>query len=258
VVRAAIEIPNPNGDAYGDPYWVKIYKTEIERPAVLDDLLMENAEVANAPTEIEWELLQAKPGQGLVINEAPLPPGAEAVIRRYEFYRYNTAWGLVNTYIHPRTGLPVTYVDPANGEVMECVVNGCNDPTPDELGDYIGRQVAGFNIAPDDGDSDSVPGGADNCLGTPNTRQLDTDFDGYGNACDADYDDNGMVGASDWMRLARAFGAAIGSPAYDPSLDADGDGAIGTPEWLLGSGSFGASPGPSGLACAGSVPCTAP
>jgi hypothetical protein len=50
VVQAAIEIPNPNGDAYGDPYWVKIYKTEIERLAVLDDLLMENAEVANAPT----------------------------------------------------------------------------------------------------------------------------------------------------------------------------------------------------------------
>jgi hypothetical protein len=146
VVRAEIEIPNPEGGAYGDPYWVKIYKTEIDHLAVLDDLLMENAEVAEAETEIEWELLQAKPGQGLVFNEAPLPAGAEAVIRRYEFYRYNTDWGRVNTYTDPKTGLPVPYVDPENGEVMECVVDGCNDPTPEEMGDYIGRQVAAFNV----------------------------------------------------------------------------------------------------------------
>jgi hypothetical protein len=71
------------------------------------------------------------------------------VLRRYEFYRYNTDWGLANTFIHPRTGLPTPYVDPANGEVVECVVNGCNDPTPDELGGYIGRQVAAFNVPPD-------------------------------------------------------------------------------------------------------------
>ncbi len=28
VVRAEIETPNPQGDPYGEPYWVKIYKTE--------------------------------------------------------------------------------------------------------------------------------------------------------------------------------------------------------------------------------------
>jgi hypothetical protein len=50
VVRAEIEIPNPEGGLYGEPYWVRIYKTEIEGPVVLDDLLMENAAVANAET----------------------------------------------------------------------------------------------------------------------------------------------------------------------------------------------------------------
>ncbi len=109
---------------------------------------MENEQVANAETEIEWEILQAKPGQELALNEAPLGAGAEAVIRRYEFYHYNTAWGRTHSYTDPDTGLPVPYADPENGEVVECVVDGCNAPTPDELGDYIGRQIAGFNIAP--------------------------------------------------------------------------------------------------------------
>jgi hypothetical protein len=29
---------------------------------------------------------------------------------------------------------------------MECVVDGCNEPTPDELGDYVGRQMAAIHV----------------------------------------------------------------------------------------------------------------
>jgi len=160
VVRAEFDIPNPEGAAYGEPYWTKIYKTEVGQEAVLEDLLMENPAVANAATEIEWELLQSKPGADLAFNEAPVAAGDAGVLRRYEFYHYNEAWGRTHTFIDPETGLPVPYVDPANGEVVACVVDGCNDPTPDELGDYIGRQIAGFNLeqsacsngADDDGD----------------------------------------------------------------------------------------------------------
>jgi hypothetical protein len=136
VVRAEIEIPNPGGDPYGPAYWVKIYKTEADHQIELEELLLDDALIAGAETEIEWELLQAKPGQGAVMNEGPLGAGNDAVIRRYEFYSYNAAWGLANGY-----------VDPENGEVSECVVNGCNDPTPDELGDFVARQMAGVNLA---------------------------------------------------------------------------------------------------------------
>ena len=163
---------------------------------MLDDLLMENPAVEQAPTEIEWELLQAKPGQEVVFNEAELPPGAQAVVRRYEFYRYNTAWGLANTYVDPNTGLPVPYVDPANGEVQECVVNGCNDPTPDELGDYVGRQVAGFNVPP-------LPACGNG---------LDDDGDGL-----VDYpSDPGC----------RSAASTLENPKCDDGLDNDGDGGI--------------------------------
>jgi hypothetical protein len=168
VVRAEIEIPNPEGTPYGPPYWVKIYKTEAEGRIELEQLLLDDPLQAGAVTEIEWELLQAKPGAEMAMNEAELGEGNEVVVRRYEFYHYDTDWGRVHTYVDPNTGLSVPYVDPENGEVVECVVDGCNDPTPDELGDYIGRQMAGVILVPDacgngiDDDGDGlVDGGAD-------------------------------------------------------------------------------------------------
>lgn len=106
-----------------------------------------------------------------------------------------------------------------------------------------------------DADSDGVTDTEDNCLFAANPTQLDTDADGYGNACDGDYNDDGVVGTVDFMRFRLAFGATEGSPGWDPELDANGDGAIGTVEFTLVRGNFGAPPGPSGLACAGSAPC---
>jgi hypothetical protein len=106
-----------------------------------------------------------------------------------------------------------------------------------------------------DADSDGVTDAEDDCLLAGNSSQLDTDQDGYGNACDADYNNDGMVGAPDWAMLGGAFGATSGSPDYDPRLDANGDGVIGTAELVLLGSSFGDPPGPSGLACAGSPPC---
>jgi hypothetical protein len=145
VVRAEIEIPHPEGNLRGDAFWVKIYKTEVDHPIKLENLLLDDALVADAKTEIEWELLQAKPGAGMAFNEGALGAGNQAVVRRYEFYKYNKDWGSSNTYLDK--GVKTTYVDPLNGEVTACVVDGCNAPTADELGSFVGRQMAGFNLA---------------------------------------------------------------------------------------------------------------
>jgi hypothetical protein len=108
-----------------------------------------------------------------------------------------------------------------------------------------------------DADGDGVSDGSDNCLAAHNSAQLDSDADGFGNACDADYTNDGRVGGRDVVRLFAGFGALRGEPRYAEALDEDGDGVIGAREYLLFSAAYGKAPGPSGLACAGSVPCRA-
>lgn len=48
-----------------------------------------------------------------------------------------------------------------------------------------------------DADGDSIPDYCDNCLMEQNPDQLDTDFDGLGNACDPDDDDDTVLDESD-------------------------------------------------------------
>jgi hypothetical protein len=106
-----------------------------------------------------------------------------------------------------------------------------------------------------DQDGDLVPDDEDNCLVVANADQLDTNGDGYGNACDADYDDDGTVGTSDFLALGAAFGTTSGQPGYDADIDVDGDGVIGASEFLLFGSGFGTPPGPSGFSCAGTPIC---
>ena len=64
----------------------------------------------------------------------------------------------------------------------------------------------------------------DSCASTANPRQIDTDLDGFGNACDADYDNDAWVGVDDFNRLRGAFGSNEEEPGYDPLVDIGGDG----------------------------------
>jgi hypothetical protein len=104
-------------------------------------------------------------------------------------------------------------------------------------------------------DGDLVPDDEDNCTEAANPSQLDSNQDGYGNACDADYDDDDSVGVQDFGILSGAYGASTGEPHFDEDVDADGDGFIGIEEFALLSNSWSDPPGPSGLSCAGSIPC---
>lgn len=110
---------------------------------------------------------------------------------------------------------------------------------------------------PVDTDGDGVEDPSDNCTELPNPDQADTDADGFGNGCDGDFNDDGVVDAGDF---ADAF-----LPDFRLGLDA------GTGTDMNGNGTVDASdfanyflpsfqrgiPGPSGLACAGTAPCTA-
>jgi hypothetical protein len=106
-----------------------------------------------------------------------------------------------------------------------------------------------------DKDGDGLVDPQDNCLETPNADQTDSDLDGFGNACDADYDGDGTVHAADFIVFGAAYGALASDDRYDPSVDLNADDVIDTLDFIVLSRQWGGPPGPSGLACAGTVPC---
>jgi hypothetical protein len=133
-------------------------------------------------------------------------------------------------------------LDNDGDELVDLADPGCN-------GD-----AAGSTENPD-ADGDGVSDSSDNCRARANADQRDTDSDGYGNLCDADLDDNGSVGLSDFNVFRIHFGRTQASGDFDPDVDFDGDGAVGLADFNLLRSTFGGGPGPSGHACAGSPPC---
>lgn len=67
----------------------------------------------------------------------------------------------------------------------------------------------------------------DNCYQTVNPNQEDTDSDGYGNACDADLDNDGFVGPNDSTLFGQAWWSSPGDPNWNPNADFDSDGFVG-------------------------------
>ena len=64
-------------------------------------------------------------------------------------------------------------------------------------------------------DNDDVLNHFDNCLTAPNPSQLDTDSDGYGNACDADFNGDDAVNFADLATLKQLFYRPPGTSGND-------------------------------------------
>ncbi len=130
----------------------------------------------------------------------------------------------------------------------------------------IGLSVSSFAGGGTDTDGDGLVDTSDDCTVVPNgpalstppgcwtgTEQLDGDQDGYGNPCDTDTNNDGATGLDD-VAATFAEAAIVGT---NPVFDFNCDGAAGLDDVAaaFADASVVANPGPSGLACAGTIPC---
>lgn len=126
------EVPEINGQAqWGTAMWVKVFTTELENPVGLEELVGDNAKVADAETEIEWQLLQYDPGNPATAflesgYGAPVGPNAASILRRYEFYKFGGEYD-------PKDHHAILEGDDSN-------------PLGNDVGAYIGAQNAAANL----------------------------------------------------------------------------------------------------------------
>lgn len=93
-----------------------------------------------------------------------------------------------------------------------------------------------------DSDADTVKDGLDNCVLRANTNQRNTNADPYGNACDADLNENEFVNSADVALFKSFFGTNTAN------ADFDGNGFVNAADLAIFKTLFGRAPGPSGLA----------
>jgi hypothetical protein len=92
-----------------------------------------------------------------------------------------------------------------------------------------------------DADVDGPLDGEDNCIETANADQRDTNGDGFGNACDPDLDDNGIVNFVDLGIMRSVFFQV------DDDADLNGDGRVNFGDLAVLKQYFFQPPGPSGI-----------
>jgi hypothetical protein len=130
----------------------------------------------------------------------------------------------------------------------------------------LGIATASFAGPPPEGDGDGIPDVLDKCsVDSRNAvATCDSDSDGYGNPCDADFNQDFSVAATDFgMFFVPAFKGSDPAP-WPQGMDMNCDGSVNTtdfgmffvPKFKNVPALGGNKPGPSGLACAGQPGCT--
>ncbi|MBL8470936.1 MAG: PEP-CTERM sorting domain-containing protein [Rhodocyclaceae bacterium] len=129
-------VVDPFAPVQDSAYWVKIITTSLPNEVDLNDLMGGDNPFANpgvaamnnvGETEIEWQVLQ--PGKVDEVSKAiNANAGDEAQVIRYEFYRYMGRFD------------DDGFVDPTSDQTPH------GNTLTDAVGQYIGEQIAGFNV----------------------------------------------------------------------------------------------------------------
>ena len=140
--------------------------------------------------------------------------------------------------LHP--GNTITF-QPDLGSVVTVAVQG--QRAEDEALSLMSDPSIPYLYRGEDTDRDGVFDYLDNCTLVTNPTQIDSDNDGFGNICDADFDNNGIVGISDMGTVLRCM--AMPGVLCDQT-DLNGDGTTSMDDITLFRNYFGKPPGPNG------------
>lgn len=107
-----------------------------------------------------------------------------------------------------------------------------------------------------DSDDDGVLDAMDTCVDLAHSCQRDGDSDGYGNPCDTDLNNDGATGFDDLSEILEAAVLPVLGPEWDRyDINCDGAHALDDVSQVWFDAISIEQPGPSGLSCAGTVPC---
>jgi hypothetical protein len=98
-----------------------------------------------------------------------------------------------------------------------------------------------------DTDGDGIQDYSDNCTLVPNPTQLDADHDGYGNACDADLNNSGLVTSGDFAILRSLLNESVTGFPLAAAADLNGSGLVTVADFAILRARLNTPPGPSGL-----------
>ncbi len=93
-----------------------------------------------------------------------------------------------------------------------------------------------------DQDYDGAPDSVDNCLNVANPNQRDTNADGYGNICDPDLNNDGIVNNTDLTLMKQVFYTS------NANADLNGDGYVNFGDLAILKSMFNKAPGPGAQA----------
>lgn len=97
-----------------------------------------------------------------------------------------------------------------------------------------------------DSDLDGITDALDNCQLAHNPEQVDSDADGYGNACDGDLNGDGATTSQDNVLFRARLGQPSDAPVYSPA-DLNANGSVNAQDFVLFRRLLGSPPGPSGI-----------
>ena len=107
-------------------------------------------------------------------------------------------------------------------------------------------KIFSLTVAPDT-DGDGVADPVDNCTDQSNPDQRDSNSDGYGNLCDADLNNSGLVTTADYAILRSVLNQSASASATAADADLNGSGTVTAADFAILRAGINKPPGPSGL-----------